>query len=244
MVPLDDNFASIVNAVEEGRAVFQNIRKFLTYVLVHNVAELVPYLAFALFTVPLALTPIQILLIDMGTDSLTGLGLGVEKPDPQGMRQPPRPQSEPLLTLPVGLRAYLFLGPIEAAACMAAFFLVLVNGGWSYGERLAWSDPLYLRATTACLSALIVMQIVNVFLCRSAVRSAFAIPLFGNPLIMWGIALEIALLLAANYLPLANMLLATLPVPTEVWLLLIPFALGMLALEELRKALVRRRNIR
>ena len=96
MVLLDDNFASIVNAVEEGRAVFQNIRKFLTYVLVHNVAELVPYLAFALFTVPLALTPIQILLIDMGTDSLTGLGLGVEKPDPQGMRQPPRPQSEPL----------------------------------------------------------------------------------------------------------------------------------------------------
>ena len=243
MVLLDDNFASIVNAVEEGRAVFQNIRKFLTYVLVHNVAELVPYLAFALFTVPLALTPIQILLIDMGTDSLTGLGLGVEKPDPQGMRQPPRPQSEPLLTLPVGLRAYLFLGPIEAAACMAAFFLVLVNGGWSYGERLAWSDPLYLRATTACLSALIVMQIVNVFLCRSAVRSAFAMPLFGNPLIMWGVALEIALLLAANYLPLANVLLATLSVPTEVWLLLIPFALGMLALEELRKALVRRRNI-
>jgi magnesium-transporting ATPase (P-type) len=97
MILLDDNFASIVNAVEEGRAVFQNIRKFLTYVLVHNVAELVPYLAFVLFTIPLALTPIQILLVDMGSDSLTGLGLGVEKPDPQGMRRPPRPQSEPLL---------------------------------------------------------------------------------------------------------------------------------------------------
>ena len=173
MVLLDDNFASIVAAVEEGRAVFQNIRKFLTYVLVHNVAELVPYLAFALFRVPLALTPIQILLIDMGTDSLTGLGLGVEKPDPQGMRQPPRPQSEPLLTRPVALRAYFFLGPLEAAAGMAAFFLVLVNGGWRHGDQFAWNDPLYLRATTACLSALIVMQIVNVFLCRSAVRSTF-----------------------------------------------------------------------
>jgi magnesium-transporting ATPase (P-type) len=118
MVLLDDNFASIVAAVEEGRAVFQNIRKFLTYVLVHNVAELVPYLAFALFRVPLALTPIQILLIDMGTDSLTGLGLGVEKPDPQGMRQPPRPQSEPLLTWPVALRAYFFLGPLRSAPCL------------------------------------------------------------------------------------------------------------------------------
>ena len=242
MILLDDNFASIVNAVEEGRAVFQNIRKFLTYVLVHNVAELVPYLAFVLFTIPLALTPIQILLVDMGSDSLTGLGLGVEKPDPQGMRRPPRPQSEPLLTLPVGLRAYLFLGPIEAAAGMAAFFLVLLAGGWSYGHELAWTDPLYLRATTACLSGVIVMQIVNVFLCRSAMRSAFALPLFGNPLIVWGIVLEIALLLAANYLPWANALFGTRPVPIEVWLLLIPFALGIFALEELRKAFVRSRH--
>ena len=82
MVLLDDNFASIVNAIEEGRAVFSNIRKFLTYILAHNVPELVPYLAFSLFSIPLALTPIQILSIDMGTDSLTALGLGVEKPDP------------------------------------------------------------------------------------------------------------------------------------------------------------------
>jgi magnesium-transporting ATPase (P-type) len=158
------------------------------------------------------------------------------------MRRPPRPQSEPLLTLPVGLRAYLFLGPIEAAAGMAAFFLVLLAGGWSYGHELAWTDPLYLRATTACLSGVIVMQIVNVFLCRSAMRSAFALPLFGNPLIVWGIALEIALLLAANYLPWANALLGTRPVPIEVWLLLIPFALGIFALEELRKAFVRSRH--
>jgi len=244
MVLLDDNFAGIVNAVEEGRAVFQNIRKFLTYVLVHNVAELVPYLAFALFAIPLALTPIQILLVDMGSDSLTGLGLGVEKPNPQCMRQPPRPQTEPLLTLPVGLRAYLFLGPIEAAAGMAVFFLVLVAGGWSYGQQLAWNDPLYLRATTACLSGVIAMQIVNVFLCRSAVRSVFAISPFNNPLILWGIVVELMLLLIANYVPWANMLFGTLPVPSGVWLLLVPFAIGFVVLEELRKAFVRRRYAR
>jgi calcium-translocating P-type ATPase len=98
MVLLDDNFASIVNAVEEGRAVFQNIRRFLTYVLVHNVAELVPYLAFALFLIPLPLTPIQALAIDMGTDSLTALGLGVEEAHPEAMRQPPRSQNERLMT--------------------------------------------------------------------------------------------------------------------------------------------------
>ena len=102
MVLLDDNFASIVNAVEEGRAVFENIRKFLTYILAHNVAELIPYLAFVLFRIPLPLTPIQILAIDMGTDSLTALGLGVERPAPAVMPRPPRPQQRAALELAAG----------------------------------------------------------------------------------------------------------------------------------------------
>ncbi len=171
MVLLDDNFASIVNAVEEGRAVFENIRKFLTYVLVHNVAELIPYLGFLLFTIPLALTPIQALAIDMGTDTLSALGLGVERPDPKIMRRPPRPLGERLMNWPLAFRAYLFLGPLVAAAAMAAFFFVLNGAGWKYGQSLAAQDPVYLQATTACLSAIVVMQIVNVFLCRSATRS-------------------------------------------------------------------------
>jgi len=240
MVLLDDNFASIVNAVEEGRAVFQNIRKFLTYVLVHNVAQLVPYLAFALFRIPLPLTPIQALAVDMGTDSLTALGLGVESPDPQAMRRPPRPQRERLLNLPLALRAYLFLGAIEAAAAMAAFFFVLNGAGWAYGQSLPPDDPVYLSATTACLSAIVVMQIVNVFLCRSAVRSVFATGIFDNPLIIWGVVLEISLILLITYSPWGNFLLGTAPVSTQLWLFLVPFAAGMFALEELRKWLVRR----
>jgi len=87
MVLLDDNFASIVSAIDEGRAVFSNIRGFLTYILAHNVPEVVPHLAFSLFNIPLALTPIQILAIDMGIDSLTALALGVEKPNPQILPQ-------------------------------------------------------------------------------------------------------------------------------------------------------------
>jgi len=239
-VLLDDNFASIVNAVEEGRAVFQNIRKFLTYILVHNVAQLVPYLAFALFRIPLPLTPIQALAVDMGTDSLTALGLGVESPDPQAMRRPPRPQRERLLNLPLALRAYLFLGAIEAAAAMAAFFFVLNGAGWAYGQSLPPDDPVYLSATTACLSAIVVMQIVNVFLCRSAVRSVFATGIFDNPLIIWGVVLEISLILLITYSPWGNFLLGTAPVSTQLWLFLVPFAAGMFALEELRKWLVRR----
>lgn len=240
MVLLDDNFASIVHAVEEGRALFQNIRKFLTYVIVHNVAELVPYLAFALFRIPLPLTPIQALAVDMGTDSLTALGLGVEAPHPQTMRRPPRPQHERLLNLSLALRAYLFLGVIEAAAAMTAFFFVLNGSGWTYGQSMAPADPVYLSATTACLSAIIVMQIVNVFLCRSAVQSVLSTAISGNRLILWGVVLEIGLLLLIGYTPWGNFLLGTAAVPAGFWLFILPFAVGMLILEELRKWFTRR----
>jgi sodium/potassium-transporting ATPase subunit alpha len=240
MVLLDDSFAGIVSAIEEGRAVFHNIRKFLTYVLVHNVAELMPYLAFGLFGMPLALTPIQALAVDMGTDSLTALGLGVERADPAVMRLPPRPQNERLLNRPLAMRAYLFLGLIEAAAAMASFLFVLNQAGWRFGRILAPSDPLYRSATTACLSAIIVMQIVNVFLCRSSVRSVFSISPIDNRLILWGVALEFAMLLFVNFAPWGNLILETAPVPRGLWLFLVPLGVTMFALEEARKALARR----
>jgi magnesium-transporting ATPase (P-type) len=240
MVLLDDNFASIVNAVEEGRAVFANIRKFLTYILAHNVPELIPYLAFVLFKIPLPLTPVQLLAVDMGTDSLTALGLGVERPDPQVMRRPPRPQHERLLNWPLALRAYLFLGLIEAVASMAAFFFVLFGAGWKYGANLPLNDPLYLQATTACLSAIIVMQIVNVFLCRSTTRSVFSVGVLGNALIGWGVMLEIALIVLIDYTSWGNLIFATAPITAQAWLFVIPFGVVLFTLEELRKWLVRR----
>ena len=240
MVLLDDNFASIVNAVEEGRAIFQNIRRFLTYILAHNVPELVPYLAFVLFPIPLALTPLLSLAIDMGTDSLTALGLGTERPTEQMMQQPPRTRGQRLLDRPLALRAYVFLGAIEASAAMTAFFVVLCMGGWVYGQRLAVDDTLYRQATTACFSAIIVMQVINVFLCRSATRSISATGVFGNPLILWGVGLEIGLAVVVDYTHLGNVLLGTAPIEAKVWLLILPLGLALLALEEARKWVARR----
>ena len=241
MILLDDNFASIVLAIEEGRAVFQNIRKFLTYVLVHNVAELVPYIAFALFRIPLPLTPLQALAVDMGTDSLTALGLGVEPASPEAMRLPPRSQRTRLMNLALAMRAYLFLGVIEAAAGIVAFLFVLKGAGWNNGQQLAVDDLSYRAGTTACLSAIIVMQIVNVFLCRSSVRSAFDRNVFNNKLILCGVVLEILLLFVFDFSPWGHFLLATAVPPPGLWLLLLPFAAAMLAFEEMRKWVVRRR---
>jgi len=240
MVLLDDNFASIVNAIEEGRAVYENIRKFLTYILSHNVPELVPYLIFSLFKVPLALTPIQILTIDMGTDSLTALGLGAEKPDPQVMKKPPRSKEDRLFDWRLAVRAYLFLGLFEALAAMSAFFFVLYGAGWEYSQDLVADHPVYIAATTACLSAVIVMQVVNVYLCRSATRSVFTMGLFTNRLLVWGVIFEIALILLIVYTPVGNFLIGTTPIPVDVWLFVVPFAFCMLLLDELRKKLILR----
>jgi sodium/potassium-transporting ATPase subunit alpha len=99
MVLLDDNFASIVAAIEEGRAVFANIRNFLTYILTSNIPELIPYLAFVVFRIPLLLTIIQILTVDLGTDMLPALGLGAEKPAPDIMKAPPRSRADPAAEL-------------------------------------------------------------------------------------------------------------------------------------------------
>ena len=243
IILLDDNFATIVAAIEEGRAVFDNLRKFLTYILTSNIPELVPYLAFVLFRIPLPLTIIQILAVDLGTDMLPALALGAEKPDPEAMRRPPRPRGERLLNRNVLLRAYLFLGPLEAIAGMAAFFFVLHGGGWQYGAMPGRHDNLYLQATTACLSAIIAMQVVNVFLCRHPAISIFSRGHRRNRLIGYGILFELLLLSLIDYTPWGNALFGTAPLGIEVWLFIVPFGIGMLLLEELRKAAVRRRKV-
>jgi magnesium-transporting ATPase (P-type) len=242
LVLLDDNFASIVDAVEEGRAVFENIRKFLTYILTSNVPELVPYLAFAFAGVPLALTVIQILAVDLGTDMLPALGLGVEPPDPQVMQRGPRSRRERLLTPGLLVRAYLFLGALEAAAAMTAFFLVLRAGEWQWGQELSIDSVLYRQTTTACLTAIVLMQAMNVYLCRSDRRAVVSGPLFKNPLLTAGVAAELALILAIDYTPLGQALFGTAPIGYQAWLVVLPFAAGMLLLDEVGKALRRRRS--
>ncbi|MCK9637998.1 MAG: cation-transporting P-type ATPase [Methylobacter tundripaludum] len=242
MILLDDNFASIIAAVEEGRAVYENIRRFLAYILTSNIPEIIPYLAFALLKIPLPLTIIQILAVDLGTDMLPALGLGAAKPEPGSMRRPPRPRKERLLDWRLLLRAYLFLGLLEAVVSMAAYFFVLHSGDWRWGESLSSQEPLYLQATTACLSAIIVTQVVNVFLCKTPGRSVFGARLFDNRTILWGIALEIMLILIIDYTAWGNRVFGTLPIAPEVWLFILPFALAMLLLEELRKFMVVRLN--
>jgi sodium/potassium-transporting ATPase subunit alpha len=244
VVLLDDNFASIVNGVEEGRAIFANIQKFLTYILTSNIPELVPYLAFAFFRMPLALTIVQILAVDLGTDIIPALALGAEPPDHAVMRQPPRRRTDRLLTTGLLVRAYLFLGSGQALASMTAFLFVLSGSGWQWPQAIDTGSLLYREATTACLTAIVLMQILNVHLCRSRTTSIFARPRPANRLISVGIVAEVTILLLIVYTPAGRALFATAPIDWRAWLIVLPFAIAMLGLEEARKAFVRRGLIR
>ncbi|MBI4715303.1 MAG: cation-transporting P-type ATPase, partial [Nitrospirae bacterium] len=235
MILLDDNFATIVNAVEEGRGVYENIRKFISYIFASNIPEIVPYLAFVLFRIPLPLTILQILAVDLGTDMVPALALGAERPTKELMKQPPRDPKERLLNRKILTRSYLFLGPIEAAAGLFGFFYVLKGGGWTWGVMLSAADPLYMQATTACLTAIVITQAANVFACRSFNLSVFRIGFFSNRSIFAGIAVELLLQLFIVYHPWGNKIFATAPLTVEVWLVLIPFAVALFAAEEIRK---------
>jgi magnesium-transporting ATPase (P-type) len=167
------------------------------------------------------------------------LALGAEPPHSDVMRRPPRRLGHRLLDLPLLLRAYLFLGPIEAVAAMAAFFFVLHGGGWEYGTPLGPTELLYRQATTACLTAIIVMQVINVFLCRDERESILHTSWRGTARILIAIASELTLILVINYTRVGNALVDTAPIPLRTWLFVIPFAAAMLGLEELRKGIVR-----
>jgi sodium/potassium-transporting ATPase subunit alpha len=240
IVLLDDNFASIVHAIEEGRTVFENIRNFITYIFASNIPELIPYIGYVLFGIPLPLTIMQILAVDLGTDMFPALALGSERPSPDIMQRPPRPKTERLLTRGILTRAYLFLGMFEALAGMSAYFYVMHAGGWTWPQVVAPTSTFYLQATTACLAGIIATQLANVFTCRSPSVSIATLGLFSNPLVLVGIASELALTAFIIYTPVGNAIFGCAPIGVDIWLLLVPFALLLLAADETRKYFVRR----
>jgi len=243
----DDNFASIVNAIEEGRAVFDNIRRFITYILASNIPEAVPFMAMILFKIPLPLTVMQILAVDLGTDMLPALALGTEPPEPGTMDKPPRPRTERLLNFKVLIRAYLFLGPIEAVVALIGYFFVYFKSGLSLPDIVALgadpkayiSDPLYRQATTMSLAAIVMTQIGNGFACRTNIESVFKAGILKNRLLLWGILTEVLLLIGFIYTPFLSFVFGLHPIGWQYWILLISFIPSVLIADEIRKLIIR-----
>jgi sodium/potassium-transporting ATPase subunit alpha len=169
---------------------------------------------------------------------LPALGLGTERPHSDIMELPPRPRGERLLSLPLLLRAYLFLGIVEAAVAMTGFFLYLYSQGWSWGTHLDWSTPLYKQATTVTFAGIVLAQVANVFACRSDRLSVARLGWFTNPLILWGILTELAILALMTYTSTGNEIFGTSPLPLWVFGPLLLGSLLLLLLEEGRKIIV------
>jgi magnesium-transporting ATPase (P-type) len=241
MVLTDDNFASIVAAIEEGRAVYANIKKFITYIFNSNIPEAVPFVLFVLFGIPLPLNIMQILAVDLGTDLLPGLALGVEPPEPGIMNRPPRSRRDRLIDWPLA-RRFTFLGLLNAAAAMSSYYFVYLSAGWRPGLEMAASGPLYERATTMCLAGIVASQIGNAMAIRTDRESIFTVGLFTNRLLLWGIVSEILILLALIYVPFLQGIFGTAPLTTTDLMFLTIFPPMMLLAEELRKAWGRRRS--
>ncbi len=212
IVLLDDDFASLVAGVEEGRTVFANMRKFTSYVLASNTPEIVPFLAYVVLPVPLGLTVLQILCIDLGSDLLPAIALGQEPPDGEAMNRPPRGRNGRLLDTPLLVRSYVFLGLLEAVWAMLVFFLVLHLGGWRYGQVLGAGDPLYRAATGLTLVSVVFSQIANLVGRRYEERSGLDRGLLSNPLLLAGVALELAFAFAVPYWAPLGAVLGTGPV--------------------------------
>jgi magnesium-transporting ATPase (P-type) len=206
LVLLDDDFGTIVAAVEQGRSTFANVRRFLTYHLTDNVAELAPFVVWALSggTFPLAIGVLQVLALDIGTDVLPALALGAEPPPPHALdRSPARGH---LLDRPLFTRAFGVLGPVEATVSLAAFLVALSAAGWQPGAEFPTGSAL-LSASGAAFAAVVFGQVANAFACRSTTRPPWRLGRRRNRLLLPAIGAEISMLLGFLYIPpLADLL--------------------------------------
>ncbi len=241
MILVDDNFATIVSAVEEGRAIFDNMRKFIVYIFAHLSPEAIPFIFYALFRVPLPLTVMQILAIDLGTETLPALALGIERPEPDVMTRPPRRRAERLLSGGALARGYGFLGGMTSVVVMSAFFLYLTGQGWHWGEHQPPTSEAGAVASTIVFLGIVIMQIGNAFACRTERVSAFSVGLFSNRFLLWGIAFEVAFAAALIYVPALHGLFGTGTVRPVWWVYLLAFVPVVFTAEEARKAIMRRR---
>jgi magnesium-transporting ATPase (P-type) len=247
MVLTDDNFATIVTAVDAGRRVFDNVRKFVLYIFAHAVPEVVPFLIFALSggAIPLPLTVLQILAIDLGTETLPALALGREPAEPGLMDRPPRRRGVGVIDRPLLLRAWLLLGGVSAVVVMGGYLYTLMRAGWHPGDPTGPGTALhhaYLQATTITFAGIVACQIGTAFAARTDRASLFTIGLFTNPLLLWGILFELVFTAAVIYAPPMQHIFGTAALSWSQLAIIVPFPIVVWGVDELARWVTRRRH--
>lgn len=255
-----DDFGAITAAIEEGRGVYDNIRKFITYIFSSNIPELMPFIVKASFPLmPLALSVRQILAIDLGTDMFPALALGMEKPEPDVMKRPPRPRNQPLLDRGLLSRAF-WLGMMEATLCFAGFLSIFVLAGYAEEIGLAFLAPLaelvdfklslsfeqtMILAATVYHAGVVTSQVGNALACRSDRTRSSSLGWLSNRYLWIAILIELLGIVSIIYVPFLARIFNHVPLPAWMWMGLGLNALVLYSIEWIRKAIVRGlRNMR
>ncbi|MEM2108459.1 MAG: cation-transporting P-type ATPase [Candidatus Bathyarchaeia archaeon] len=238
IVLLDDSFESIVKAVESGRAIYENIRKFIVYVFSHNWAQLIPYVLYVLLGIPLPLLVVQILAIDLAIDVIPSLALSREPPEAGIMQEPPRSIKERLFTGKVLLRS-LYIGAIIAMGAMSGCLTTWTAGGWRLGMLLAPDSPVYIKGVTMTFAGIVVAQVGNVLACRTSRVSVFKTKLSTNKWIILGIIAQLSILAILIYVPFMQQIFKTTALGVYDWAFLASLAVIVVIAEEIRKFFAR-----
>jgi Ca2+-transporting ATPase len=229
MVLTDDNYASIVSAIEEGRIIYSNIRKFVYYLISCNIGEILVIFLSMLGGLPIPLKPIQLLILNLVTDGAPALALGLEKGDPDIMKRKPRPPKEPVVN-----REMLVGIIVQAVVMTAAVLLAFMYGLKRYSGDLN-------GAQTVAFATLVMSELFRAFTARSEYYSVVSVGLFSNKWMLYAVGSSFILLLAAIYVPFLQVVFGTVPLTLGDWINMIPLIMMASLAAEVTKAFLRRR---
>ncbi|HEQ72180.1 MAG TPA: cation-translocating P-type ATPase [Spirochaetia bacterium] len=230
VVLTDDNYASIVAAVEQGRIIYSNIRKFVHYLLTCNVGEILIIFTALLLGLPIPLTPVMLLMLNLATDGAPAIALGLEKGDSDIMKRPPRPPREPVVNRGMVL-SILVVAFADLGAVLCSYWLAL--------ERSGGALPI---ARTVAFATLVCSELIRAFVSRSEHRSVLSLGVFSNRGMVWAALSSLALLAAVMYIPPLQVVFDTTALGAWDWLLILPFILIAPLTQELLKLVARRRR--
>lgn len=235
MILMDDNFASIIRAIKEGRTIYQNLKKFVHYVFTSNASEFFTVIIGVLLQIPAPIVAVQILAIDLGTDILPSFSLSLEPSEPDVMRKKPFSGKEKILNSK-GVWRIIRIGMIMAIGAVIAFILSMKRGGWDFGNKFDPSSVLYIRSTSAAYAVLSMTQMANLLQSRSEKLSVFAIGFFKNIYAIGAILISVGILLSFMYVPFLSHHLHMAPIVWQDWIAVLLATLAVFVFEEGRKA--------
>jgi Ca2+-transporting ATPase len=235
MILLDDNFASIVKVIKEGRTIYQNLKKFVHYVFTSNASEFFTVIIGLLLQIPAPIAAVQILAIDLGTDIFPSFSLSMEPSEPGVMKRKPFNSYERVMDAN-GAWRLIRIGLIMAVGAVIAFIISMKRGGWDFGDKIETDSLLYIRSTSVAYAVLAMTQMANLLQSRSETLSVFAIGFFKNLYAIGAIIISIGMLLAFMYVPFIQQYLHMSPIMWQDWIAVAIVTCIVFIYEEMRKA--------